>query len=290
MIEFKIPHITAPDGSIIGVIETGDATIRADAIARIGPGEPIPQWPGNYILDHTLSRSDAVSKSGAVSRLIELRRAGATIVLISHDEPLLESCADEIWWLINGELAARGDPSEVLTEYRRHIAAALRASGDNQIPVLSPTMRNGDGRAVLTRIELLGENGAPTTVFRSGENAAIAVTVRFPDKVADPVIGILIRTRIGLNVYGTNTELEKLKLGPVAAGSIVRVTYRFKCDLCNGDYTVTAASHDPDGLWHDWLEDAVGFAVADSRYTAGVANLRARVGAETLAQGQSAST
>jgi lipopolysaccharide transport system ATP-binding protein len=28
---------------------------------------------------------------------------------------------------------------------------------------------------------------------------------------------------------------------------------------------------------HDWLDDAIAFAVADSRYTAGVANLRATV-------------
>jgi lipopolysaccharide transport system ATP-binding protein len=37
------------------------------------------------------------------------------------------------------------------------------------------------------------------------------------------------------------------------------------------------ASHDPDGVWHDWLEDALPFSVADSRYSAGVANLRATV-------------
>ena len=35
--------------------------------------------------------------------------------------------------------------------------------------------------------------------------------MRFRDAVADPVVGIMIRTRIGLNVYGTNTELERLK-------------------------------------------------------------------------------
>ncbi len=102
------------------------------------------------------------------------------------------------------------------------------------------------------------------------------------------MIGILIRTRIGLNVYGTNTELEQLHPGPVQAGDTLRVTYRFRCDLCPGDYTVTAASHDPDGVWHDWQEDAVAFAVADSRYTAGVANLRAQVYAEH--QGISASS
>jgi len=33
-------------------------------------------------------------------------------------------------------------------------------------------------------------------------------------------------------------------------------------------------------VWHDWLEDAVAFSVTDSRYTAGVANLRAVVEVE----------
>jgi lipopolysaccharide transport system ATP-binding protein len=111
---------------------------------------------------------------------------------------------------------------------------------------------------------------------------AIRVTVRYKNEVAEPVIGVLIRTRIGLNVYGTNTELEQLHPGPVLAGDTLRVTYRFRCELCPGDYTVTAASHDPDGLWHDWQEDAVAFAVSDSRYTAGVANLRAEVHAEVI--------
>jgi hypothetical protein len=37
------------------------------------------------------------------------------------------------------------------------------------------------------------------------------------------------------------------------------------------------ASHDPDGTAHDWLEDAVAVTVTDNRYTAGVANLRAKV-------------
>lgn len=285
MIEFIAPRITAPDGSIIGVIEVGAPSLQAPGAARLGPGDAMPDEPGNYILDHVLSLADAVAKSRAVTRLIDLRRAGATIVLISHDEMLLENCADEIWWVRHGDLIARGDPSEVLAEYRRHVAEVLRATGDNQVPRLSPTMRIGDGRAVLEQVELIGENGAHTTVFRSGEEVAIRVTVRFVSAVADPVIGILIRTRIGLNVYGTNTELEKLKLGPMEAGSAVRVTCRFRCDLCNGDYTITAASHDPDGLWHDWLEDAVAFAVADSRYTAGVANLRARVSAEKTITG-----
>jgi lipopolysaccharide transport system ATP-binding protein len=60
-------------------------------------------------------------------------------------------------------------------------------------------------------------------------------------------------------------------------GEVFRLDFAFRCELCNGEYTLTVASHDPDGVWHDWLEDAIAFAVADSRYTAGVANLRATV-------------
>jgi lipopolysaccharide transport system ATP-binding protein len=277
MIEFNALGATAPDGSIIGIIEEGPAAVTGVTASWLREGDAIPDTPGNYVLEHALSRADAVTKAQAASRLLELRRAGATIALISHDERLLESCADEIWWIRDGSLVARGDPSEVLAQYRRHVAEALRASGSNHVARLSPTMRNGDGRAVLEGIELIGEDGNPAIVFRSGEAVAIRVTVRFVKRVEDPVVGIMIRTRIGLNVYGTNTELEQLKLGPVEPGAAVRVTYRFDCNLCPGDYTVTAASHDPDGVWHDWMEDAVAFAVSDSRYTAGAANLRARV-------------
>ena len=63
------------------------------------------------------------------------------------------------------------------------------------------------------------------------------------------------------------------------------MTFTFRCDLCPQQYTVTAASHDPDGVWHDWMEEAVSFSVTDTRYTAGVANLRASVSVERSEQG-----
>ena len=58
--------------------------------------------------------------------------------------------------------------------------------------------------------------------------------------------------------------------------------FRFRCDLCPGEYTLTAASHDPDGTAHDWIENALAFVVTDPRYTAGVANLRASVEANKI--------
>jgi lipopolysaccharide transport system ATP-binding protein len=85
---------------------------------------------------------------------------------------------------------------------------------------------------------------------------------------------------VGFEVYGTNTELERIKLGPRAQGDTVTVVFSFLCDLCPRAYTLTLASHDPDGTVHDWLDDAIAITVTDERPTAGVANLRAKVTVE----------
>ncbi len=251
--------------------------VEAPGLRRlIGPADELDLAPVELLLmDHALAERDVVARARAAMELTGLRRRGATILLVSHEEELMRSLADEIWWLDAGRLAAKGDPGEVLEKYRRHAAGRIRDWGDAGCYPLLPPLRRGDGRAELLSIETLDERGQPTMVWRSGEQASVRVTVRYREAVENPVVGIMIRTRIGFEVYGTNTELEAVNLGPCAAGDIRRVLFSFRCDLCPREYTLTAASHDPDGALHEWLEDALAFTVVDSRSTAGVANLRA---------------
>src|SRR6185437_5611083 len=107
------------------------------------------------LIEHTFARQDAAARERAAIALDRLRRAGATVLVVSHEEELLHRLCDEIWWLRDGKLA-----------------------------------RRGDGRAEVLRVETIGENGHPTMVWRSGELAQVRVTVRFRDAVADPVIGM----------------------------------------------------------------------------------------------------
>jgi lipopolysaccharide transport system ATP-binding protein len=284
-------RVEAPDGVVIGIVGTdgaGKGALLRQALetgrgALIGPNDPLVFDPTPLLcLEHALARHDAIVRERAAIELDRLRRAGTTVLLVSHEEDLLRRLADEIWWIRDGKLAGRGDPGEMLAAYRKHVAAEVRAWGQSVRAPLSPRMRRGDGRAEVVSVETIGENGCPTMVWRSGELAVVRATIRFRDAVDDPVVGMMIRTRIGLNVYGTNTELERLKLGPRQAGDTIQVAFAFRCELCPEEYTLTIASHDPDGVWHDWLEDAVAFAVADDRYTAGVANLRATVSFEVV--------
>ncbi|MBI4877693.1 MAG: Wzt carbohydrate-binding domain-containing protein [Acidobacteria bacterium] len=275
-----------PDGCVAGVIGASGAGVRellrAGAVLStgryVGPFDDLDLAPaGNLFLDHAFDRVDELARARALVELAALRRAGGAILLASHEQGLLRDLCDEIWWLEEGRLAAKGDPREVLDAYNRRVAQRFREEFAGRGAPMTPSLRRGDGRAELLSLEILGQDGRPAMVLRSGETATVRVRVRFHREVADPVVGILIRSRIGMEVYGTNTELEALKLGPRQAGDSLRVDFRFRCDLCPREYTLTAASHDPNGVWHDWAEDAVAFAVSDSRYTAGVANLRASV-------------
>ena len=287
----------APSGVIIGVIgEKGagigellklaggaaqpeQGEISAGAQRRyVTLGEPLNLAPADVIaLDQALATQDAVVRARTLTGLDRLRRAGSTVLLASHEGELLEALCDEVWWIDAGQMAAKGDPRETLAKYRRHVAEKVRSWGETIPPRLAPSFRHGDGRAELMSIETQGADGKPTIVWKSGEMVSVRAEVRFNEALTDPVLGLLIRTQIGFEVYGTNTELEKVKIGPCAAGETVTVTFSFLCDLCPRAYTLTLASHDPDGTAHDWLDDAVAVTVAAERPVAGVANLRAKV-------------
>ena len=292
----------APSGVIIGVIgEKGSGVVELLKLAAgvaapdqgeiiagaqrrlVGLGDALNLAPGDVIaIDQALATQDAVVRARTLVGLERLRRAGSTVFLASNETGLLHSMCDEIWWIDGGELAAKGDPKETLAKYARHVAERVRSWGETIPPRVAPLFRHGSGRAEIVSIESLGANGKPTIVWKSGEMASVRAEVRYNENVESPVLGLLIRTQIGFEVYGTNTELERVNIGPRKAGEAVAVTFSFLCDLCPGPYRLTVASHDPDGTAHDWLDDAIAITVVDERTTAGVANLRAKVTVEAV--------
>jgi lipopolysaccharide transport system ATP-binding protein len=294
--------ITAPDGAVIGLVgekSSGDCAVLRLAAGLDAPvsGEVIPSGPSRYLavtdtlnlapvrlllIDHAFAQADALVRGRALVALDRLRTNGTTVLLASHEPDLLRAICDEVWWFDAGKLAARGDPREVLDKYSAHISRKFRTWGEALSIPMAPQFRRGDGRAEIVALQLTGAGGQASAVVSCGETVTVRAEIRFVEAVANPVVGIMIRTRIGMEVYGTNTELERVQVGPCAVGETIRIDFTFVCDLCPKEYTLTAASHDPDGAAHHWIDDAVSFVVTDSRYTAGVANLRARVAVEKV--------
>jgi lipopolysaccharide transport system ATP-binding protein len=196
--------------------------------------------------------------------------------------------------LYRGRSLAVGDPSEVVNRYnglvlerQRDFAEASQQAGAELLAAepaepLIYSFRHGDRQAEVVRVDLLNDAGQPARAFCSGEVMQVRVEVRFREPHPRPVVGTMIRTRIGMEVYGTNTEVEQAGLGPAGRGESIEVTFRFACRLTAQEYTLTVATQSHDGTSHDWLDDVLTFQVVDTRRAAGVANLEARVSSRKL--------
>jgi len=270
--ELRIPARTILAAATLHSSSTAEIRAELDAI--------LAQRPRLLLIGPSADLLDEEHRQYLVAELHRRQRQGAIILLATNDLSLVEQHCDEAVLLDLGRVAAHGEARRVAAAYRKRVFERLRASAAPA--AVAPAARHGDGRAVLRSIRILGREGGETSLVESGELITVSVGIRFKGDVDDPVCGILIRSRVGITVYGTNTGQENLHFGPCRDGDEVEVGYRFDCSLCPGEYTITVASHDPDGTAHEWLEEAVLFTVTDTRYTTGVANLRAEVNVRRL--------
>ncbi|PJF33040.1 MAG: hypothetical protein CUN57_03180 [Phototrophicales bacterium] len=65
----------------------------------------------------------------------------------------------------------------------------------------------------------------------------------FHQDIENPTVGIMIRDRLGYDVFGTNSCELSFQSGFYTAGTRAVFEFSLKMNLGPGDYTVTAAVH-----------------------------------------------
>jgi ABC-type polysaccharide/polyol phosphate transport system ATPase subunit len=231
--------------------------------------------PQILVVDEALAVGDAVFANRCIRKFEELRERKTTVLFVSHDLGLVKRLSDRAIFLLKGRVEAEGSPNDVVNRYVGTVLA--RDAASLQPGAVTSSFRHGSGASEILGVEILNGAGEPAVAVQAGEAITVRVRCRFKRPQSDPMVGILIRTRIGMEVYGTNTRLEEMNLGRFAAGDELEVSFRMDCWLTPQEYTLTVATQNADGSSHDWLDDAVAFHVADARAAAGVVNLRAKV-------------
>jgi len=80
------------------------------------------------LVDEVLAVGDEAFQARCLSRVEELRRRGATIILISHDLAAVEQVCERVLLIERGAIALEGEPRQVVRGYRERLIAA--AAGD----------------------------------------------------------------------------------------------------------------------------------------------------------------
>ena len=232
--------------------------------------------PEILIVDEALAVGDAVFANRCVRKFEELRERKITVLFVSHDLGLVKALSDRAILLLNGRIEAQGTPNDVINRYIGLVLARQQATNKKEDRVRG-SFRHGDGTSEILSVEILNGTGEPAASVASGDDVTVRVRLRFHAAASDPMVGILVRTRIGIDVYGTNTRIEQKALGSFLPGDELEIDFQFACWLTPQQYTLTVASQAADGSSHDWLDDAIAFDVVDTRVAAGVANLRADI-------------
>jgi homopolymeric O-antigen transport system ATP-binding protein len=259
--------------------------------------------PDILIVDEALSVGDTIFQHRCVRRIKEMQDRGTTILFVSHEPTLVRALCSRAILLYQGEMLADGPPMDVLNRYQQLIMSREQAykwgeesangkpeegvdpSLETEAISLSPLQyqyRHGNNYAEVIQAELLGVEGRPVELVDSGDQVRICMRFRVHHDLREVVCGFMVRNRHGINIYGTNTEQQGLKLGPARRGEVVEATFTFNCWLGQEHYFVSVAVHSPDGIAYDWLDGVIFFRIACPVEMEGLANLNAKVTARRL--------
>jgi ABC-type polysaccharide/polyol phosphate transport system ATPase subunit len=86
--------------------------------ARLGFSVAVYLEPDVLLIDEVLSVGDEHFQQKCLERMVELRRRGTTIILVSHNMQTIEQMCDRACLLVRGRLEAEGDPGKVVARYR----------------------------------------------------------------------------------------------------------------------------------------------------------------------------
>jgi len=235
--------------------------------------------PEVLIVDEVLAVGDARFANRCVRKFDELKQRGVTMLFVSHDLGLVKRLADRAIFLLNGRVQYVGETKEAINRYVAHVH-----TDDAEPTLATKSAGHGDGESRITDVRLL-----PADKVASGDRLTVEATIRFHAAQVEPICGLLIRNRQGIDVYGTNTRVEGASLGPVEAGETVLVRFSFPAQLARGEYTVTVATQHPNGASQDWLDDVLGFTITHTKDLAGVADLAANIEVFTHARTRNSS-
>lgn len=253
------------------------------------------------IIDEALAVGDAYFVQKCIRFLRGFRENG-TLLFVSHDMSSVLALCDRAIWLDKGEVrtidkaktavgqylqglfntdglsdgeASADNPldnEKTVVEYRDQRNDFINASNlRNDIEVFEFDHEAADfsqGKAEVVEVEFL-EDGKRLTWIVGGENVNLRIQCVSAIHLDRPIIGFLIKNRLGQSVFGDNTYLTYCDDPvPVTAGSVCEARFEFTMPrLPVGEYTMDVSISNGEQKNHqmlNWKYDVLAFQVHSS--------------------------
>jgi lipopolysaccharide transport system ATP-binding protein len=272
--------------------------------------------PDILIVDEALAVGDAKFQARCFERLKQLKENGTSILLVTHSSEQIVTHCSRALLLADGAVMEIGEPRHVVNRYmdllfgkelilganerfrqsaseaKTNVAHDVALSTDHDVfstrPGYNPhEYRWGDGAARILDFHISVNDFSYPNSISAGEHVRLAFTVRFDSQLVRPILGITIKTKEGVTVYGFNSETMGLdSLRSVGdADTVIRAETDFSCRLASGDYFVSlgiATRHAGEVIPHDRRYDAIHIQIRPDDTFFGLVNLGAKLSATTI--------
>lgn len=221
------------------------------------------------LIDEILAVGDAAFQAKCFERLMEIKAAGTTIVIVSHSMAQLERICDRTVWLKDGKIHMEGAPNEVHPLYLEEMGRRQQMS----TPSVPQTEAPPDSPAKWQDIALLDEHGAQIDKFRTGDTVTLRMQYTAdPARAEEALIGLAFYRADNTLCYGTNTQRERMQ--PIRLRQQGEILCTFSpMNLTAGSYWVDVGLRRMDMFAYDYAAKAVRFTVYDPIDETGVTRL-----------------
>jgi ABC-type polysaccharide/polyol phosphate transport system ATPase subunit len=204
-----------------GFIDQPVKTYSTGMLMRLAFASAIHVDPDVLIVDEALSVGDVYFQRKSLDRMEYFRKAGKTVLFVSHEPTLVQRFCARALWLEQGRVAMVGDAKEVVTSYQAFCARleeerlrdSARQGGiasrehDDILRELRLTgSRWGNGRIRFTGVEMINSRGEPAWILKTGEEVTIRLSVEADDDYPEPVFAIDVHRFDGVFVGSVNNS------------------------------------------------------------------------------------
>jgi ABC-type polysaccharide/polyol phosphate transport system ATPase subunit len=240
--------------------------------ARLTFATAISVDPEIFIVDEALAAGDAGFVEKCLGRMDEIVRAGATVLIVTHNTNLVPRFGSRAIWIENGKVRADGDAREIARRYEIAVYEAVQKRA-GQRPNLQDAI--GDQRVVIRGIALRGHEVAPK-VYMQGRPFAIALELQSFISTQTATVCIFIHRNDGQLIWSaTNQQFLDANFQPTSqnlALSAGLYQLRVQLDalqLNNGTYYINVGIEPRPDIarvadYHDWKVRVDEFSVVRS--------------------------
>ncbi|MBP3914156.1 MAG: ABC transporter ATP-binding protein [Lachnospiraceae bacterium] len=311
MMGFSKEEIDAKLDDILSFADIGDfvnqpvKTYSSGMFVRLAFALSINIDPEILIVDEALSVGDVFFQSKCYHKFEEFRKAGKTILFVSHDLSSVSKYCDRVVLLNKGVKMAEGEPKQIVDLYKKLLVdygdsdtaeeeseptvaeIAAKQEGSNSLTGILPMNPNmleyGEHQATFTKITTFDEKGTITNSVEKGAYFTIQARIHFHRDVEDPICAFTFKDLKGTEICGTNTLFEGHDIGSMKAGQDVVVRFRQKMDLQGGEYLLSfgcTGYHEGEFRVFQRLYDILNVTVVSVKNTVGFYDMNSEVTVE----------